>query len=184
MRLDRRAESTAGGQRFDAGRWSAAGSVLTAVPGYGDIYSEARFGAHRLHLDFQLPREPEWVPGTLRGTGGVFVAGRYEIELRGPAPESAPEYRCGALNGLKAPDVDAAGAPGAWQELEVEYTPEGDGGRISTWLNGSRIHHEVAVSEPTPRGFTELPEAWQGKCPLRLQADASPVRFANIWASE
>ena len=75
MRLDRRAESTSGGQRFDAGRWSAAGSVLTAVPGYGDIYSEARFGAHRLHLDFQLPREPEWVPGTLRGTGGVFVAG-------------------------------------------------------------------------------------------------------------
>ena len=184
MRLDRRAQSTAGGQRFDAGRWSAAGSVLTAVPGYGDIYSEARFGAHRLHLDFQLPREPEWVPGTLRGTGGVFVAGRYEIELRGPAPESAPEYRCGALNGLKAPDVDAAGAPGAWQELEVEYTPDGDGGRISTWLNGSRIHHDVAVSEPTPRGFVELPEAWQGKGPLRLQADASPIRFANIWASE
>ena len=184
MRLDPRAESTAGGQRFDAGRWSAAGSVLTAVPGYGDICSEARFGAHRLHLDFQLPREPEWVPGTLRGTGGVFVAGRYEIELRGPAPDSAPEYRCGALNGLKAPDVDAAGAPGAWQELEVEYTPAGDGGRVSVWLNGSRIHHEVAVTEPTPRGFTELPEAWQGKCPLRLQADASPVRFANIWASE
>ena len=184
MPLDRRAASTAGGQRFDRGRWSATGNVLTAVPGYGDIYSEARFGSHRLHLDFQLPREPDWVPGTLRGTGGVFVAGRYEIELRGPAPESAPEYRCGALSGIKAPDVAAAGAPGAWQELEVEYTPVGDGGRISVWLNGSRIHHEVALTEPTPRGFSELPEAWQGKCPLRLQADASPVRFANIWVSE
>jgi hypothetical protein len=113
----------------------------------------------------------------------VFVAGRYEIELRGPAPESAPEYRCGALNGLKAPDVDAVGASGTWQELEVEYTPVGDVGRLSVWLNGSRIHHDVVVSEPTPRGFTELPEAWQGKCPLRLQADAAAVRFANIWAS-
>ena len=184
MRLDQRAASTTGGQRFEGGRWSAAGSVLTAVPGYGDIYSEARFGAHRLHLDFQLPREPEWVPGTLRGTGGVFIAGRYEIELRGPAPESAPEYRCGAISGLKAPDVNAAGAPGVWQELEAEYTPEGDGARLSVWLNGSRIHHNVALTEPTSRGFTELPEAWQGKCPLRLQADASAVCFANIWISE
>lgn len=184
MRLDRRAESSSGGQRFDAARWPATGNVLTAAPGDGDVYSAARFGAHRLHLDFQLPHEPEWVPGTLRGTGGVFVAGRYEIELRGPAPESAPEYQCGALNGLKAPDVAAAGAPGTWQELEVEFTPEGDGGRISVWLNGSRIHHDVALTEPTPRGFTELPEAWQGKCPLRLQADAAPVRFANIWVSE
>lgn len=184
MRLDRRAESSSGGQRFDAARWPATGNVLTAAPGDGDVYSAARFGAHRLHLDFQLPHEPEWVPGTLRGTGGVFVAGRYEIELRGPAPESAPEYQCGALNGLKAPDVAAAGAPGTWQELEVEFTPKGDGGRISVWLNGSRIHHDVALTEPTPRGFTELPEAWQGKCPLRLQADAAPVRFANIWVSE
>lgn len=184
MRLDPRAESSSGGQRFDAARWPATGNVLTAAPGNGDVYSAARFGAHRLHLDFQLPHEPEWVPGTLRGTGGVFVAGRYEIELRGPAPESAPEYQCGALNGLKAPDVAAAGAAGTWQELEVEFTPEGDGGRISVWLNGSRIHHDVALTEPTPRGFTELPEAWQGKCPLRLQADAAPVRFANIWVSE
>lgn len=184
MRLDPRAESSSGGQRFDAARWPAAGNVLTAAPGDGDIYSAARFGAHRLHLDFQLPHEPEWVPGTLRGTGGVFVAGRYEIELRGPAPESAPEYQCGALNGLKAPDVAAAGPAGTWQELEVEFTPEGDGGRISVWLNGSRIHHDVALTEPTPRGFTELPEAWQGKGPLRLQADAAPVRFANIWVSE
>jgi type 1 glutamine amidotransferase len=184
MRLDRRAESTAGGQRFSAARWPAAGNVLTAVPGHGDIVSEARFRAHRLHLDFQLPREPEWLPGTLRGTGGVFVTGRYEIEIRGPAPEAQPEYRCGALNGLKAPDVDAAGEPGRWQELEMEYTPEGAGGRISVWLNGDRIHHNVALTEPTPRGFTELPEAWQGKGPLRLQADASPVRYANIWVSE
>lgn len=184
MRLDRRAESSSGGQQFDAGRWPAAGNVLTAAPGYGDMVSDARFGAHRLHLDFQLPREPEWVPGTLRGTGGVFVAGRYEIELRGPAPESAPEYQCGALSGLKAPDVAAAGPAGTWQELEVEYTPAGDGGRISVWLNGSRIHHEAALAEPTPRGFTELPEAWGGKCPLRLQADAAPVRFANVWVSE
>ena len=187
MRLDGRAQSSSGGQRFSAARWPAAGSVLTAAPGGGDIYSEARFGAHRLHLDFQLPPEPEWVPGTLRGTGGVFVAGRYEIELRGPAPESAPEYQCGALLGRKAPDVDAAAPAGEWQELEVEYTPAGaggDGGRISVWLNGSRIHHEVALTEPTPRGFTELPEAWQGKCPLRLQADAAAVRFANVWVSE
>ena len=186
MRLDGRAQSTAGGQRFSAARWSAAGNVLTAVPGAGDIVSEARFGAHRLHLDFQLPSEPDWVPGKFRGTGGVFVAGRYEIEIRGPAPESAPEYRCGALNGLKAPDVEVAAKPGAWQELEVEveYTPDGAGARISVWLNGDRIHHQVAVTDPTPRGFTELPDEWQGKCPLRLQADASPVRYANIWVSE
>ena len=74
--------------------------------------------------------------------------------------------------------------PDAWQELEVEYTPQGDGAQISVWLNGTRIHHNVAVSEPTPRGFTELPADWQGRGPLRLQADAAPVRYANIWVSE
>ena len=184
MRLDARAESTAGGQQFSAARWPAAGSVLTAAPGYGDIYSEARFAGHRLHLDFQLPAQPDWVPGKLAGTGGVFIAGRYEIEIRGASPESAPEYRCGALNGLKAPDVAPAMQPGAWHELEVEYIPHGAAGRISVWLNGTRIHHDVELTEPTPRGFTELPEEWQGQAPLRLQADAAPVRYANIWVSE
>ena len=143
MRLDARAESSAGGQRFSAARWPAAGNVLSAAPGYGDIYSEARFGAHRLHLDFQLPVQPDWVPAKLAGTGGVFIAGRYEIELRGAAPESPPEHRCGALNGFKAPDVEVAMQPGVWQELEVEYTPQGEGGRISVWLNGTRIHHNA-----------------------------------------
>ena len=184
MRLDRRAESTAGGQQFDAARWPAAGNVLTAAPGYGDIYSDARFGEHRLHLDFQLPAQPDWVPAKLAGTGGVFVAGRYEIEIRGAAPESPPEHRCGALNGFKAPDVEVAVQPGVWHELEVEYTPDGDGGRISVWLNGTRIHHNADLAEPTPRGFTELPAAWRGRAPLRLQADAAPVRYANIWVSE
>ena len=60
----------------------------------------------------------------------------------------------------------------------------GPHGRFSVWLNGTRIHHNVELAEPTVRGFTELPEEWQGRGPLRLQADAAPVRYANIWASE
>jgi hypothetical protein len=184
MRLDKRAETTQGGKQFSDARWSTDGRVLVAAPGYGDIYSNERFSEHRIHLDFQIPSEPDWVPEKFRGTGGVFITGRYEIEIRARNSASACEHHCGALSGIKGPDIDAVKDGEVWQELEIEYVPRGDGGQVSVWLNGKRIHHKVDVLEPTPRGFTELPAEWGETAPLRLQADSSHIRYANIWVSD
>lgn len=183
MRLDGRAETSSGGQKFTAARWSSAGRVLTAAPGRGDIVSRARFARHRLHLSFLLPEEPVWLPAKFRGTSGVFLGGQYEIELRAAADGTAPEHRCGALNGVKPPDAEVTPEVGQWHELEAEYTPSAGGARLSVWLDGQRLHDDVAVNEPTSGGFLDAPPEWGDMRPVRLQADASPVRFANMWVT-
>ena len=154
---------------------------MISSPSKGDIVTEKLFGSHKLHIDFQIPSEPEWVSDRFRGTGGVFVAGCYEIELRTGTSDVLPEYRCGALAGIKAPDIDFQCEADKWYELEVEFEITDGVAIISAWIDGEKIHDGVALTEPTPRGFMEIPSEWKDKRPVRLQADMTPIRYSNIW---
>lgn len=190
LELDTRAVSRVGGSDFEAARWSIEEGSVVAKPGFGDIVSKENFGHYRLHLDFLIPQEPDYVPEGFRGSSGVYLSGRYEIQIANSYGQKPNKYSLGAIFGRKAPDKNAAKPAGVWQTLEVTYQHEVDGEAvISVWLNGEVVQDNVRLKEATTFGFMEEPE--NGKAlgmnkevkagPIRLQADAAQVRFANIW---
>lgn len=142
------------------------------------------FGDHRVHLEFRTPFEPE-LEGQKRGNSGVYLQGRYEIQILDSFGSEGSEDECGALYKQRRPDQNMALPPLAWQTYDMEFTAadfDADGRRISPARltvrhNGVLIHEDVAIVGPTGMGAEE--SAAPGR--LLLQDHANPVRFRNIW---
>ncbi len=155
--IDRRADSTAGGTTYTEARWPIIGGSAVAAPGFGDIVSKEEFSDYRLHLDFLIPEEPAYLKGRVRGASGVYLAGRYEIEIVDSYDSEADERSCGSILLASPPSQNASKPAGTWQSLDVEFR-EGPGRRatISAWLNGTLVQDKVDV-QPTLWGFRPRP---------------------------
>ncbi len=167
-------------------RWQVEEGTAVARPGYGDIITKQHYNNYRLRFDYYIPKYPEWVTGEWRGNSGVYLNGSWEIALLDSYGSPASDRSNGAFYRFKAPDKEASKPAGAWQTMEVEFV----NGVATVTLNGQVIHHQVKLGKPTFMGFPSAqvwPEAsFPGyfgtvtEGPIRLQAENSQVRFANI----
>lgn len=166
MRMDGRAHTASGKPEFDGPRWQIQDGALVARPGYGDVLSKSKFKNYKLHLNFLLPQEPAYYPSLFHGASGVYLDGRYEIDLRAEG--------CGAIHGLKNPDIASAPEKEKWHTLEIEFTrQEASYPQLSAWINGKQIHNCVKIYDRTPYGFLEGP------------ADmSSPARFTSDFGED
>ena len=148
------ADTSSGGPSYDFPRWSIVDGALVARPGFGDLLTRAEYGDYHLHLDYALPRaEAHAAPG-FAGESGVYVSGRWEVALAHSQGREPGARSAGAIHGQRAPLVDAAGALGEWQSLDVTYEHRAEGeARVSVWLNGQRVQDDVLLEEPTDYGF-------------------------------
>ena len=154
--IDRRADTSAGGETYDAARWRVENGALVARPGFGDIVTTAAFGNYNLHFDFFVPREPDSSPDAFRGHSGVYLGGRHEIQIA--AGGGTDEFACGAIYGVKGPDRDVATEPGTWQSFDIQYRHlQDEDPFVSVWLNGVQIHDKVRLPERTLYGFRGEP---------------------------
>ncbi|NRA95972.1 MAG: DUF1080 domain-containing protein, partial [Planctomycetes bacterium] len=200
IRVDQRAHTSDAGPKYREARWPVIDGALVARPGFGDVISKDKIGHHILHLDFLVPEDPAWVPDDFRGRGGVYLEGKVEVEIADSHGRPLSPASCGAIRGVKAPDADAARPAGVWQSLDVAYRHDpGEPARATVWLNGVRIHQDVTLPARTVLGFLEQQGGGSSGSaatpgtnkaltrgvlgPLRLQADSSRVRFANVWVS-
>jgi len=166
--------------------WQGQEDWFQVAPGTGDIHTQARFTDFQLHLEFWLPHMP-WAQGQQRANSGVYLQGRYELQLLDSSAATQPkDDDCGALYKLAAPLRNACRPPEQWQALEVAFrAPRLEGGAVSepgcltVFLNGVLIHHHLRLTRPTPGGL-EQPLSDPG--PLLLQDHGDPVRFRNVWA--
>ena len=53
---------------------------MTVVPRTGDIMTKEKFTDHYLHVEFMCPDMPE-ATGQAKGNSGVFLQGRYEVQV-------------------------------------------------------------------------------------------------------
>src|SRR6266540_1601130 len=105
----------------------------------GNIMTREKFGgSFKLHVEFRVPYMPE-AKGQARGNSGVYVQGRYEVQVLG-------------IYGVAAPKVNACKAPTIWQSYDIEFTaPVCAGGkkvknaRMTVWHNGVKIHDNVEI---------------------------------------
>ena len=172
IRIDRRAASEGPiDYTKSPARWRVEDGVAIARVGYGDIVTKATYTDYQLRLDFYLPEQPDWVTGEWRGNSGVFLNGSYEIAILDSYGQEPSDRTNGAIYRQSAPSVEASKPAGRWQTLEVTFQD----GKATVVLNGSTVQDAVALEKRTPYGF-KVSESG----PIRLQAETTSVRFANI----
>ncbi|WP_019816295.1 family 16 glycoside hydrolase [Saccharomonospora saliphila] len=152
----------------------------------GDLRTKQAFSDYRMHVEFQVPELPPDVTGQDRGNSGVYMQERYEVQiLDSYGDDTLADNEAGAIYEHKAPDVNAATAPGTWQTYDIEFRAarfddEGNkvsDARITVVWNGETVHDDVAIPGPTGGSIAEGPSTGA----IRLQDHGNPVRYRNIW---
>src|SRR5438876_9846668 len=65
----------------DEVKWTLKDGTMEGVKGHGDIITKEKFGGKfKLHVEFRVPYEPDH-KGQGRGNSGVYVQGRYEVQI-------------------------------------------------------------------------------------------------------
>ncbi len=177
------------GRKGDA-QWLVKDGAMI-VNGSGFIESRQQFGDCQIHLEWSAPL-PAKGEGQGRGNSGVYVMGRYEVQvLDSYASRTYPDGQAGALYGQTPPLVNACRPPGEWQSYDIIFrAPRFRDGQMSepavaTVLhNGVLLHHHRAfVGQAAWRKLAKYAEH-PAKGPLRLQDHGNPVRFRNVWVRE
>ena len=151
----------------------------------GDILTRQSFGDVRIHLEFRTPLMPE-ARGQGRGNSGVYVQGRYEVQVLDSFGLEPMDNGCGALYRIAPPRVNASLPPLQWQTYEIifrapRFDPSGSktaNARITVRHNGEVIHLNRELPRLTPGGVSNE-ENERG--PLLLQDHRDPVQYRNIW---
>jgi hypothetical protein len=150
----------------------------------GDIVTKQKFDDFKLHLEFRTPFMPE-ARGQARGNSGVYLQGRYEVQVLDSFGLEGLDNECGGVYRQHAPKVNACLPPLEWQTYDITFhAPEVRGdevvrkARLTVVHNGITIHDNVELSGPTPGGVdtTEGPPGG-----ILLQDHGNPVRYRNIW---
>ena len=163
-----------------AAQWKLSEDFMESQPGSGDIETRAELGSGWLHVEFMVPKEGAEHTGQERGNSGVYVQGRYEIQVLDSYGLASGDGDCGAIYGKSAPSVNACRKPQRWQSYDIRFQAPAAGAkaRFSVWQNGIEIQHEVEVDGVTG-GAISGDESPLG--PLLLQDHGHLVRYRNIW---
>jgi hypothetical protein len=167
--------------------WQVEGDAMRVVPRSGDVISKETFMDNFVHVEFRCPDMPE-ATGQAKGNSGVFLQGRYEIQVLDSYGIEAPGMGdCGAIYNQFAPLVNACKPPLEWQTYDVifrapRFNDAGEtveGPRITVIQNGLVIINNAQMAGSTG-GSIDSEAATPG--PLRLQDHGNDVRYRNIWA--
>lgn len=140
-----------------------------------------------MHVEFRTPYMPA-ARGQARGNSGVYIQGRYEVQVLDSFGLPGENNECGGLYKQRAPLVNMCFPPLTWQTYDIDFTAakfDGDGkktgnARITVRHNGVIIHDNVEITAKTGGGAAEAPDAR----PIKLQDHGNPVHFRNIWIVE
>jgi hypothetical protein len=147
--------------------------------GHGrDIYSKEKFGDCTIHVEVMVPKG---------SNSGIYLMGEYEIQILDSfGKKNVGPGDMGGVYGTAAPKVNAAKAPGEWQQYVIEFqTPrfDADGKKtanaklVKVTLNGQVIHENLEIKGVTGGALTGK-ESTAG--PLMFQGDHGAVAYRNI----
>ena len=161
-----------------------AGGMRVSDPG---LVTTQEFGSCKLHLEFVTPYMPGAGVGSQeRGNSGVYVLGRYEIQVLDSFGAAPQNNLCGGIYKIATPQADAVLPPLTVQTYDIEFhAPKFDASgkktqdaELTVLHNGIKIHDRLKLPNPTPGGVSDQ-EAPAG--PLMLQNHHNAVEYRNIW---
>ncbi len=167
------------------------GDALEVVPGTGNIQTTREFGDCQLHVEFSSP-EVVSAQGQGRGNSGIFLMGRYEIQvLDNFENPTYPDGTVGAVYGQTPPMANPMRPPGEWNVFEILWKAPVFRGerlvspaRVSVLLNQVALQHATVLEGPTEHKKLAAYRPHPPKGVLMLQDHGDPVRFRNIWLRE
>ena len=139
---------------------------LLITPGNGpELINNSKFEDFKLHVEFNCGPD---------SNSGVYLRGRYEVQLETDSITDPPERRLGSVYGFLAPSPEPARTPGKWQTYDITLI-----GRIVTVvLNGTTIIDNKEIPGITG-GALDSHEELPG--PIYLQgSEKGRVMFRNI----
>lgn len=149
--------------------------------------SKQEFGDCKIHIEFCTPYMPKEPTGAQsRGNSGVYVQGRYEVQVLDSFGEPPADNYCGGIYRVATPKTNACLPPGEWQTYDIIFrAPRFDdagnktkSAEITVQHNGVLIHDKIELPRTTPGGASDT-EAKTG--PLLLQNHGDAVQYRNIW---
>ena len=174
-------KSASGGEA----KWKVENGILE-VTSTGNILTKEEFGDVQVHVEWASPSEVKG-EGQGRGNSGVYLQGRYEIQvLDSYQNKTYFDGQAAAVYKVAAPLVNACRKPGEWQSYDIIF-------RVPKQLAGGKVgpgsvtvlHNGVLVQDHVAVGQESTTAAmFQGvvaKGPLMLQDHGNPVRYRNIW---
>lgn len=172
--------------------WTLENGAMTVVPGTGDIRTKQGFGDVQLHVEWRTPDVIKG-EGQGRGNSGVFLMGRYEVQVLDSYENATyPNGQAASVYKQHIPLVNACRAPGEWQTYDIIFMAPrfNEDGRIAIPARVTVIHNGVLVQNNVEiwgtTQFIGLPQysAHSMQEPIRLQDHGDLVSFRNIWVRE
>ena len=157
----------------------------------GSIRTKDQFGDVSLHLEFQLPYEPD-LNGQNRGNSGVFLQALYEVQVLDSFGLEGKWNECGAIYHTAPPKVNACLPPGEWQTYDIlfraaRFNPDGtvsEYPRITVRLNGVLVQYNEDLPDSTLTATSiQKPMTVPKEGPIELQDHSHLVHYRNIWAA-
>ena len=175
---------------WNGGAWKLVDGAME-VNGTGSIETKEHFGDVQLHVEWRSPARVE-SESQGRGNSGVFLMGRYEIQVLDSYDN--PSYADGqaaAVYGQMPPMVNVCRAPGEWQTYDIAFlAPRFEGDElvspavVTVFHNGVLVQHAFELIGATSHRTvaTYAPHAATG--PISLQDHGNTVQYRNIWVRE
>jgi hypothetical protein len=150
--------------------------------------SKRQFGDCTLHVEFMTPFMPK-ARGQARGNSGVYLQGRYEVQVLDSFGLAGKNNECGGLYELSDPAVNMCYPPLQWQTYDIDFTAarydaagqKTSDARITVKHNGVVVQDDVALKRDTRAApVKEGPARGQ----INLQNHGNPVYYRNVWVVE
>ncbi|MBE0537507.1 MAG: DUF1080 domain-containing protein [Phycisphaerae bacterium] len=154
----------------------------------GGIVTHRTFTNYKLHVEFRTPYMPT-KRGQARGNSGVYLQGRYELQVLDSYGLEGLDNECGGIYRVARPRVNMCAPPGQWQTYDIAFmAPQSDNSqkktdnaRLTVIHNGVTIHDKLEIPGPTGGGL-DADELKPGG--IYLQDHGDPVQYRNIWLVE
>lgn len=151
------------------------------------VTSKYEFNNVQLHIEWLTPYRPG-CDGQCRGNSGVYLQGRYEIQVLDSFGWDPDMGHAGGIYSQNPPYYNASLPPLTWQTYDAYFwEPKwGAGGKeedakMTVYHNGLVIQENEPVDHATTAAV--LNEG-TSKGPLYLQDHGNPVHYGNIWIIE
>lgn len=145
-------------------QWKVVDGVMVNEKAGWNIYTKQKFKDYKLSLEVKIP------PG---GNSGIYLNGRYEVQVADGYGKDVSEGGIGAIYGRAVPTSNPSKPAGEWQKFDIRF--------VDYWatvtLNGETIVDNVLI-EGITGGALDSRESEPG--PIMLQGDHGPIEYRNL----